>query len=41
VDGLLVPSAARADGWNAVILPAAFESVRLVRRRRETPSPPA
>jgi len=41
VDGLLVPSAARADGWNAVILPAAFGSVRLVRRRRETPSLPA
>jgi RES domain-containing protein len=41
VDGLIVPSAARNDGWNAVILPRAFGSVRLVRRRSETPQPPA
>lgn len=39
VDGLIVPSAARRGGWNAVILPAAFESVRLVRRRSEVPKP--
>jgi RES domain-containing protein len=36
VDGLIVPSAARDDGWNLVVLPAAFESVALHRRRRET-----
>ena len=39
VDGLIVPSAARQNGWNAVILPAAFEGVRLVRRRSEIPKP--
>ena len=37
VDGLIVPSAARDGGWNAVILPAAFERVRLVGRRRGVP----
>jgi RES domain-containing protein len=35
VDGLIVPSAARDGGWNAVILPAGFERVRLRSRRRE------
>jgi hypothetical protein len=35
VDGMIVPSAARADGWNLVVLPGAFESVSLRRRRRE------
>jgi hypothetical protein len=35
VDGIVVPSGARADGWNLVILPGAFESVTLRRRRRE------
>ena len=39
VDALIVPSAARQDGWNAVILPPAFEGVRLARRRREIPKP--
>jgi RES domain-containing protein len=38
VDGLIVPSAAHAGGWNVVILPSGFESVRLVRRRRELPA---
>ena len=41
VDGLIVPSAARAHGWNAVILPPGFPGVRLVRRRREVPDPAA
>ncbi|HYN63884.1 MAG TPA: RES family NAD+ phosphorylase [Candidatus Limnocylindrales bacterium] len=36
VDGMIVPSAARDDGWNLVVLPGAFESVVLRRRRRET-----
>jgi RES domain-containing protein len=39
VDGLIVPSAAREGGWNAVILPSAFGSVTLTRRRREVPRP--
>jgi hypothetical protein len=39
VDGLIVPSAARDDGWNAVIFPRAFASVTLRNRRRETPRP--
>jgi hypothetical protein len=34
VDGLIVPSAAREDGWNLVVLPAAFDRVRLHSRRR-------
>ena len=37
VDGLIVPSAARPEGWNAVILPRAFGRVQLRRRRREVP----
>ena len=40
VDGLIVPSAARDGGWNAVILPRAFAALRLVARRREVPRPP-
>jgi hypothetical protein len=36
VDGMIVPSAARDDGWNLVVLPGAFEAVALRRRRRET-----
>jgi hypothetical protein len=39
VDGLIVPSAARDDGWNAVIFPPAFDAVTLRRRRRETAPP--
>ena len=35
VDGLIVPSAARPDGWNLVVLPAAFDRVRLRHRRRQ------
>jgi hypothetical protein len=41
VDGMIVPSAARADGWNLVVLPVAFESVSLRRRRREIAPPSA
>jgi RES domain-containing protein len=37
VDAVVVPSAARRDGWNVAVLPGAFERVRLVRRRREAP----
>ena len=37
VDGMVVPSAAHPGGWNLAVLPAAFERLRLVRRRRETP----
>jgi RES domain-containing protein len=37
VDAMIVPSAAHPGGWNLAVLPAAFEKVRLVRRRRETP----
>lgn len=37
VDGVVVPSAARAGGWNVAVLPAAFERVGLARRRREIP----
>jgi hypothetical protein len=37
VDGMVVPSAARPGGWNLAVLPAGFERLRLVRRRREMP----
>ena len=37
VDGLIVPSAAREGGWNAVILPPAFRRVHLRSRRRSVP----
>jgi hypothetical protein len=40
VDGIVVPSAARDGGWNVAVLQHAFDSVRLVRRRREVPRPP-
>jgi RES domain-containing protein len=40
VDGVVVPSAARAGGWNLAVLPAGFERVSLVRRRREIPLTP-
>ena len=36
VDGAIVPSAAAEGGWNLVVLPRAFERVRMRRRRRET-----
>jgi hypothetical protein len=35
VDALIVPSAARPDGWNLVVLPSAFRRVRLRHRRRQ------
>lgn len=38
VDGMVVPSAARAGGWNLAVLPHAFDRVELARRRREQPS---
>jgi RES domain-containing protein len=38
VDGMIVPSAARSGGWNLAVMPASFARLRLVRRRRETPS---
>lgn len=38
-DGMVVPSAARAGGWNLTVLPGGFDGLRLVRRRRETPPP--
>lgn len=41
VDAMVVPSAARPGGWNLAVLPAAFDRVRLVSRRRETPDRPA
>lgn len=41
VDGVVVPSAALRDGWNVAVLPGGFDRVRLVRRRREVPRPPA
>lgn len=37
VDGMVVPSAAHLGGWNLAVMPAGFERLRLVRRRRETP----
>ncbi len=39
VDGLIVPSAARPDGWNLVVLPDAFDRVRLRHRRRQVAPP--
>jgi RES domain-containing protein len=37
IDGLIVPSAARPGGWNLVVLPSAFDRVRLRSRRRKAP----
>ena len=37
VDAVIVPSAARPGGWNLVVLPDAFDRVRLRSRRRATP----
>lgn len=37
VDGMVVPSAARSDGWNLAVLPQAFAGVHLASRRRSTP----
>jgi RES domain-containing protein len=39
VDGLIVPSAAQVDGWNLVVLPPAFDRVRLRSRRRALQPP--
>jgi hypothetical protein len=36
VDAMIVPSAARSDGWNLAVLPVGFARLRLLRRRRET-----
>ncbi|HEX5579037.1 MAG TPA: RES domain-containing protein, partial [Candidatus Limnocylindria bacterium] len=40
VDGVIVPSAATEGGWNLVVLPRAFDRVRMRRRRRGTPAIP-
>lgn len=37
VEGIVVPSAARPDGWNLVVLPRGFERVHLISRRRQVP----
>lgn len=37
VDAMVVPSAARAGGWNVVVQPAAIERLRQVSRRRSRP----
>lgn len=39
VDGMVVPSAARPDGWNLAVLPQAFARVHLAARRRSVPRP--
>jgi len=36
-DGFVVPSAARAGGWNVAVLPAAFDRVHVARRVRARP----
>ncbi len=41
VDGFVIPSAARRGGWNVAVLPGSFGRVRVARRHRETPVPPA
>lgn len=41
VDGVVVPSVARAGGWNVAVRPPAFDRVRLAGRRREVPRPSA
>ena len=33
-DGFVIPSAARAGGWNVAVLPGAFDRVLVARRRR-------
>lgn len=37
VEAMIVPSAARPDGWNLAVLPRAFHRLRLVSRRRSSP----
>jgi RES domain-containing protein len=37
VDGLVVPSAARPEGWNLAVLPGAFGRLKLAARRRGVP----
>ena len=37
-DGFVVPSAARAGGWNVAVLPGAFGRVRVVRQTRSHPA---
>jgi hypothetical protein len=32
-DGMVVPSAARAGGWNVVVFPTGFDRLRVVRQR--------
>jgi hypothetical protein len=38
-DGFVVPSAARADGWNVAVLPTAFRRVVVARQIRARPTP--
>jgi RES domain-containing protein len=40
-DGLIVPSAARSEGWTVVVLPAAFGKLHRRSRRTTTPAPPS
>ena len=39
-DGLIVPSAARSDAWNLVVLPSGFGRVRVAGSRAMHPRPP-
>jgi RES domain-containing protein len=39
--GMVVPSAARAGGWNLVVFPEAFDRVRATGSRVTQPRPPA
>jgi len=39
-NGFVVPSAARAGGWNLAVLPSAFDRVAVVRQTRSHPAPP-
>lgn len=38
-EGIVVPSAARARGWNVAILPRAFAHVKVIRQDRAKPAP--
>ena len=40
-DGFVVPSAARAGGWNVAVLPSAFDRVTVARQMRSHPIPAA
>ena len=38
-EGFVVPSAARAGGWNVAVLPSAFDRVVVMRQVRSHPAP--